>query len=73
MAENQSGDPGRTPGSAEGDRETVEQDLRDKEGLEQRKNPPSEGHDVNEQSSGDRRKETGEVIDKQDNWIQERV
>ncbi|HMF56496.1 MAG TPA: hypothetical protein VK619_09140 [Pyrinomonadaceae bacterium] len=29
--ENQSGDPGRTPGAAEGDRQTVEQDLRDKE------------------------------------------
>jgi hypothetical protein len=28
----QSGDPGRTPGTAEGDRETVEEDLRDKEG-----------------------------------------
>ena len=27
----QSGDPGRTPGSAEGDRETVEESLRDKE------------------------------------------
>jgi len=26
----QSSDPGRTPGTAEGDRETVEQDLRDK-------------------------------------------
>jgi hypothetical protein len=25
---NQSGDPGRTPGSAEGDRRTVENDLR---------------------------------------------
>ena len=24
------GDPGRTPGSAEGDRETVEEDLREK-------------------------------------------
>ncbi|HEY0404257.1 MAG TPA: hypothetical protein VGC89_00915 [Pyrinomonadaceae bacterium] len=30
----QSGDPGRTPGSAEGDRETVEEDLRDKAGEE---------------------------------------
>jgi hypothetical protein len=28
--ENQAGDPGRTPGSAEGDRETVEQDLKEK-------------------------------------------
>lgn len=27
----QSGDPGRTPSSAEGDRETVEEDLRDKD------------------------------------------
>ena len=26
----QTNDPGRTPGSAEGDRETVEEDLRDK-------------------------------------------
>lgn len=25
------GDPGRTPGAAEGDRETVEEDLKDKE------------------------------------------
>jgi hypothetical protein len=32
----QSGDPGRTPGSAEGDRETVEEDLRDKAGEEQK-------------------------------------
>jgi hypothetical protein len=28
---NQSGDPGRTPGSAEGDEETVDQDIRQKE------------------------------------------
>jgi hypothetical protein len=28
----ESGDPGRTPGSAEGERETVEEDLRDKVG-----------------------------------------
>lgn len=28
--EEQSGDPGRTPGSAEGDRETVEEDLKEK-------------------------------------------
>ena len=27
---NQSGDPGRTPGSAEGDRQTVEEDLRNR-------------------------------------------
>jgi hypothetical protein len=27
----QAGEPGRTPGKAEGDRQTVEQDLRDKE------------------------------------------
>jgi hypothetical protein len=26
------GEPGRTPGQAEGDRETVEQDLREKQG-----------------------------------------
>lgn len=30
--EQQTGDPGRTPGTAEGDRETVEADLQDKEG-----------------------------------------
>jgi hypothetical protein len=29
--ENQTGDPGRTPGTAEGDEQTVEEDLRDKE------------------------------------------
>lgn len=28
----QTGDPGRTPGAAEGDRETVEEDLESKEG-----------------------------------------
>lgn len=28
----QTGDPGRTPGTAEGDRETVEDDLESKEG-----------------------------------------
>jgi hypothetical protein len=32
---NQSGDPGRTPGSAEGDRRTVEEDLRDQSGDRQ--------------------------------------
>ncbi|HEX8177410.1 MAG TPA: hypothetical protein VF543_20140 [Pyrinomonadaceae bacterium] len=30
--EPQTGDPGRTPGTAEGDRETVEQDLENREG-----------------------------------------
>lgn len=28
---NTSGDPGRTPGSAEGDEETVDEDIREKE------------------------------------------
>ncbi len=28
---NQTGDPGRTPGSAEGDEETVDEDIRAKE------------------------------------------
>jgi hypothetical protein len=28
----QTGDPGRTPGAAEGDRETVEEDLENREG-----------------------------------------
>ena len=32
---NQSGDPGRTPGAAEGDRETVEQDLGEKKGKDE--------------------------------------
>jgi len=31
-SEGQTGDPGRTPGSAEGDRETVEEDLKNREG-----------------------------------------
>jgi hypothetical protein len=31
-ADQQTGDPGRTPGTAEGDRETVEKDLEDKQG-----------------------------------------
>jgi hypothetical protein len=34
--ENQTGDPGRTPGKAEGDEQTVEEDLRDKESDEQK-------------------------------------
>ena len=29
-SEEESGDPGRTPGSAEGDRETIEEDLKEK-------------------------------------------
>jgi hypothetical protein len=29
------GDPGRTPGTAEGDRETVEEDLKNREGGRQ--------------------------------------
>lgn len=32
QADRQTGDPGRTPGTAEGDRETVEEDLESKEG-----------------------------------------
>lgn len=35
-----SGDPGRTPGSAEGDRETVEQDLKEK-GLDDKNDKKS--------------------------------
>jgi hypothetical protein len=31
--EEQTGDPGRTPGTAEGDEQTIEEDLRDK-GIE---------------------------------------
>jgi hypothetical protein len=31
----QSGDPGRTPGSAEGDRRTIEDDLRNQSGNRQ--------------------------------------
>lgn len=33
--ENQTGDPGRTPGMAEGDEQTVDEDLREKEKDEQ--------------------------------------
>jgi hypothetical protein len=33
-AQFETGDPGRTPGSAEGDRETVEEDIKDKLGDE---------------------------------------
>jgi hypothetical protein len=35
-SENQTGDPGRTPGTAEGDEQTVEEDLREKEGEGQK-------------------------------------
>lgn len=73
----QTGDPGRTPGTAEGDRETVEQDLQEKQtekkGMEQDKNPPQEGIDVNQHSSGDRREHTGHVIDQQDEWIHKHI
>jgi hypothetical protein len=34
--ENQTGDPGRTPGMAEGDEQTVDEDLREKENDEQK-------------------------------------
>jgi hypothetical protein len=34
--ENQTGDPGRTPGTAEGDEQTVDEDLRGKENDEQK-------------------------------------
>ena len=43
----QTGDPGRTPGSAEGDRETVEQDLQEKQGQdvnEDQKDAGSQGN-----------------------------
>ena len=30
--ESQTGDPGRTPGTAEGDEQTIDEDLRQKEG-----------------------------------------
>jgi hypothetical protein len=32
--ESQTGDPGRTPGTAEGDEETIEEDLRQKDGQQ---------------------------------------
>jgi hypothetical protein len=35
-SENQTGDPGRTPGTAEGDEQTVEEDLREKESRGQK-------------------------------------
>lgn len=69
----ETGDPGRTPGSAEGDRETVEQDLRDKQGMEQHKNPPEEGIDTTQQQRGDIRKEDGHAINQQDDWINKRI
>lgn len=72
MAAEQSGDPGRTPGSAEGDLETVEEDL-DKKGLNKNTNPPHSGQDVNQQSSGQDRKQTGKVTDEQDDWINKRL
>lgn len=34
--ENETGDPGRTPGTAEGDEQTVDEDLRDKENERQK-------------------------------------
>jgi hypothetical protein len=34
--ESQTGDPGRTPGTAEGDEQTVDEDLREKEKDEQK-------------------------------------
>jgi hypothetical protein len=32
--ESETGDPGRTPGTAEGDEETIEEDLRQKDGQQ---------------------------------------
>lgn len=37
--EGQTGDPGRTPGKAEGEEEAVEEDLRGKEGGDQKSAP----------------------------------
>jgi hypothetical protein len=34
--EDQTGDPGRTPGTAEGDEQTVDEDLREKENDQQK-------------------------------------
>jgi len=39
---NESGDPGRTPGSAEGDRETVEEDLQRQDKMAEDKQFDSE-------------------------------
>ncbi len=49
-ASSQSGDPGRTPGAAEGDEETVEQDLEEK-GLDKDDQSP------NQQRSGDNKRQ----------------
>lgn len=46
----QAGDPGRTPGSAEGDRETVEQDLREK-GLDDKSNSSENESNASHESS----------------------
>lgn len=34
--ENQTGDPGRTPGTAEGDEQTIDEDLKEKESEAQK-------------------------------------
>jgi|GEM_PF-6949631 hypothetical protein len=57
MAENQgaktsqSGDPGSTPGSAEGDRETVEQDLEEKGLGSDEDDKSAKGHNSTPQSN----------------------
>lgn len=49
-ASSQSGDPGRTPGAAEGDKKTIEQDLKEK-GLDKSDLSP------NQQRSGDNKRQ----------------
>ena len=71
MAAEQSGDPGRTPGSAEGDLETIEEDLREKH-LDKDATPPASGQDVDQHSSGGDRKEAGKVSGKQDDQMNKR-
>lgn len=60
MATEQSGDPGRTPGSAEGDLETVEEDL-DEKGLNQEEDSPSSNQNFNQQKDHSDRKKTDET------------
>ena len=60
MATEQSGDPGRKPGSAEGDLETVEEDL-DEKGLNQDEDSTSSDQNFNQQKNHSDRKKTDEA------------
>lgn len=51
-AETESGDPGRTPGAAEGDRETVETDLEEKQLDDSKNNEQNRDTQTAESASG---------------------